>query len=252
MRSFGLELRRDILLLRVMNLYRVAVFSLAVWISGVAPGLAETVTEKPRLAVAIENAPAPLATALGTKLTATRRFRVVDGPAARAKLKGVPLNAEMTLENARKARTAANVDMLVEGKYETTGNQVRLTVRVFDFRTGDFSRDLGLLGESNAAEALADQLVGFVRHVDPLRCRVKDIDEDQIVLDLGEADGVRPGSVFRVFRHPSNVAPKELGTVRVTTVQPFASRAEVEQAPPGTTFRRGDVLLEQTYELLFP
>lgn len=213
--------------------------------------MADTVTEKPRLAVAIENAPAPLTTALATKLTATRRFRVVDGPAARAKLESVNLNADLTLEGARKARAAANIELLLDGKYEGTGNQVRLTVRLFDFRTGDFSRDLGLLGEGNAAEALADQLVGFVRHADPLRCRVKDIDEDQIVLDLGEADGVRPGSLFRVIRYPSNVAPKELGTVRVTTVQPFASRAEVEQAPPGTTFQRGDVLLEQTSELLF-
>lgn len=243
--------RGAFLLVGKMSLKRVltTMFTLAALHAGLAS--ADTVAEKPRLAVAIENAPAPLATALGTKLTATRRFRVVDGPAARAKLKAVNLNAELTLENARKARTAANIDMLLDGKYEATGNQVRVTVRLFDFRTGDFSRDLGLLGEGNAAEALADQLVGFVRHADPLRCRVKDIDEDQIVLDLGEADGVRPGSVFRVFRHPSNVAPKEIATVRVTTVQPFASRAEIEQAPPGTTFQRGDVLLEQTYELLF-
>ncbi|MEB3197300.1 MAG: hypothetical protein VKP62_08860 [Candidatus Sericytochromatia bacterium] len=226
------------------------IYTLVSWLSGAA--LADTVADKPRLAVAIAGAPAPFLTSLGTKLTATRRFVVVDGPAAKAKLKGVPLNADLTLENARKARTAANIELLVDGKYENAGNQLRVTVRLFDFRTGEFSRDLGLLGEGSAAETLADQLVSFIRHADPLRCRVKDIDEDQIILDLGEVDGVRPGSLWRVFRFPGNVKPKELGTLRVTTVQPFAARAEAEQVAPGTVFERGDVLVEQTSGLLFP
>jgi hypothetical protein len=215
------------------------------------PAAADTVTDKPRLGVAISNAPAPFLTSVGTKLNATRRFDVVDGAAARSKLKAIPLNGALTLENARKARAAANVELLVDGKYETVGGQVKVTVRLFDFRTGEFSRDLGLLGDAASAEALADQLVGFVRHSDPLRCLVKDIDEDQVILDLGAADGVTPGSLFRVFRHPLNMKPRELGTVRVTTVQPFAARAEAEVVPPGTVFERGDVLVEQTSGLLF-
>ncbi|MEB3330506.1 MAG: hypothetical protein VKQ33_14870 [Candidatus Sericytochromatia bacterium] len=215
------------------------------------PAGADTVADKPRLGVAIANAPAPFVTSLGTKLNATRRFDVVDGVAARAKLKAIPLNGALTLENARKARAAANLELLVDGRYEAVGGQVKVTVRLFDFRTGEFSRDLGLLGEAASVEALADQLVGFVRHADPLRCLVKDVDEDQIILDLGAADGVTPGSLFRVFRHPLNLKPRELGTVRVTAVQPFAARAEAEVVPPGTVFERGDVLVEQTAELLF-
>jgi hypothetical protein len=215
------------------------------------PALADTVADKPRLAVAIANAPAPFLTSVGTKLNGTRRFDVVDGAAARAKLKAIPLNGGFTLENARKARAAANVELLVDGKYETVGGQVKVTVKLFDFRTGEFSRDLGLLGDAASAESLADQLVGFVRHADPLRCLVKDIDEDQIILDLGAADGITSGSLFRVFRHPLNMKPRELGTVRVTSVQPFASRAEAEVVPAGTVFERGDVLVEQTSGLLF-
>ncbi|MEB3221581.1 MAG: hypothetical protein VKS61_05840 [Candidatus Sericytochromatia bacterium] len=233
-----------------MRLWRVLLLTLLA-VEPAGPALADTVADKPRLAVAIANAPAPFLTSVGTKLNGTRRFDVVDGAAARAKLKAIPLNGGFTLENARKARAAANVELLVDGKYEAVGGQVKVTVKLFDFRTGEFSRDLGLLGDAASAESLADQLVGFVRHADPLRCLVKDIDEDQIILDLGAADGITAGSLFRVFRHPLNMKPRELGTVRVTSVQPFASRAEAEVVPAGTVFERGDVLVEQTSGLLF-
>ena len=220
--------------------------------AGAAPAVADTVEDKPRLAVAINGAPATFTRALGAKLAATKRFQVVDGAIARGRLGGVPLTAAFTPADAAKARRAANVELLLDGRWQGSGGQnVRIAVRLFDFRTGEFSRDLSLLGEAGAADALATQLTGFVRHAAPLRCLVKDLEEDQLIVDLGEADGITVGTLFRAYRHPANMRPRELGLVRVTEVTPFASRAEVEEAPKGTTFERGDVLVEKTADFLF-
>lgn len=219
---------------------------------GVAPVVADTVDDKPRLAVAITGAPADFTRNLGAKLAATKRFQVVDGAAARRSLGGLTLNAAFTPADAARARKAANVELLLDGRWAGGGAaNVRVAVRLFDFRTGEFSRDLSLLGDAKSTDALAGQLAGFIRHAAPLRCLVKDLEEDQLIVDLGEADGVTVGTLFRAYRHPANMKPRELGLVRITDVTPFASRAEVEEAPKGTTFERGDVLVEKTADYLF-
>lgn len=235
--------------------FRIAAHTLLLTLAvGASPVSADTVDEKPRLAIAISGAPPAFLRALGAKLAATRRFQVVEGQAAqtaRGRLGGIPLNATFTPADAAKARRAASVELLLDGRYQAPAGQLRVTARLFDFRTGEFSRDLAMLGDASGADALAGQLAGFVRHAAPLRCRVKDLEEDQLIVDLGAADGVTEGTLFRVYRHPANMQPRELGLVRVTAVQPFASRAEVEEAPKGTTFERGDVLVEKTANYLF-
>jgi hypothetical protein len=215
------------------------------------PALADTVAEKPRLAIAIAGATPAFVTALGAKLAATRRFQVVDGRTARGKLGGIPLTAAFTPADALKARKAANVELLLDGRWQPSGNTVRITTRLFDFRNGEFSRDLSLIGDTSSADTLAGQLAAFIRHAAPLRCLVKDLEEDQLLLDLGEADGVKVDTLCRVYRHPANMKPRELGVVRITDVQPFAARAEVEEAPKGTVFERGDLLVEKTADYLF-
>lgn len=228
----------------------------ALFLMGAAlPAAADTVEDKPRLAVTISGAPQTFVRALATRLAAQKRFVIVEGAAAQAargRLNGIQLNGGFTPSDAAKARRAANVELLLDGRWQSAGGgQGRLVTRLFDFRTGEFSRDLSLIGDQNGADALAGQLAGYVRHAAPLRCLVKDLEEDQLILDLGEADGVQVGTMFRVYRHPSNMKPRELGLVRVTAVQPFASRAEVEEAPKGTTFERGDTLVEKTADYLF-
>ena len=252
----GVWARRYDLPVPMTALRRLACFALAAAL-GVASGLpgrpaqAETVDDKPRLAVSIAQAPAKFASGLGARLAGMRRFTVVDGGSARGKLGGIPLTPAITLAQARRARTAAGLELLLDGRYQASGGQVRVTARLFDFRTAEFSRDLSLVGDAASADTLAAQLAAFVRQAVPLRCRIKDLEEDVLILDLGEADGVTAGTVFRVIRHPLNMAPRELGTIRVTTVQPFACRAEVEDAPKGTVFERDAVAVEQTSNLLF-
>lgn len=221
----------------------------------VVPAAADTVDEKPRLAIVISGAPAAFTRALGAKLAATKRFMIVEGNAAQAarnSLRGIQLSAAFTPADAAKARAQAKVELLLDGRWQSAGGtNGRVTTRLFDFRTGEFSRDLSLIGDTTGADVLAGQLASFVRHAAPLRCLVKDLEEDQLILDLGTADGVVEGTLFRVYRHPMNMKPRELGVVRITAVQPFAARAEVEEAPKGTTFERGDVLVEKTADYLF-
>lgn len=219
----------------------------AAMLAPVGPAIADTVDEKPRLGIAIAGAPDAFSRAVATRLAATRRFNVVaDGPGVRRRIT-VPLNGSLSLTSARKARTESGLELLVEGRWSRNAANVRL----YDFRNGEFSRDLSLIGEANGADALANQLVAFVRHSLPLRCHLKDMADDQLILDLGAADGVTVGSLYRVYRHPANLAPVEIGLVKVASVKAFASYAEAEETAKGFSFAPGDVLVEQTADLLF-
>lgn len=227
-----------------------SILAALVLVSVPGPAAAETVDEKPRIAVAIANAPQPFLRALSIKLGATRRFQVIEnGTTVRSKL-GVLLSPALTLQNAMKARRAGGVELLLDGKAAGTNGQLRVTTRLYDFRTAEFSRDLSLIGDTTTVDALAGQLAAYVRAFAPLKCLVRDMNEDQLVLDLGDADGVTVGTTFRAYRHNLNMKPLELGSVKVVAVTPFAATAEVEDAPKGTTFQRGDMLMEKTADLL--
>ena len=101
---------------------------------------AETVDEKPRIAVAIAGAPQPFLRAVSQKLNATRRFTVVEnGTQVRGKL-GVLLSPAITLASAKKARSAGQIELLLDGKAATAGSSLRVTTRLYDFRTAEFTR----------------------------------------------------------------------------------------------------------------
>lgn len=217
----------------------------------VSPVWADTVTEKPRLAIALAGAN-DFAKALKTQLEATHRFVIVDKPSLKAQLAKakIVLDGELSVRDSLRARALTGADIVVDGALKRTNGEMQITTRLYDFRTGEFSRDLSLIGATGDTATLAGQLAGFVRHSAPIRCRIKDVNDDQIELDLGEMDGVKVNTVYRVYRHPLNVKPLEIGLVRVKSVQPFAALAEVEEVPKGITLQRGDALEEQTADLL--
>jgi hypothetical protein len=206
---------------------------------------AETVTDKPRLVVLLP--PNAFTTKLKNELVATRRFDLVEKSNLKGLLqqKRISLSAKLSVEQSRQALAIAGADMVLDGSVQS-GSGLRVTGRLFDLRNGEITRDLSLLGEANDTEVLAKQLAAFVRHSAPIRCLVKDMNEDTVVLDLGAMDGVVPGSKYKVFRYPQNLKPREIGAVRVTKVDPFASSGEVESTASGITLESGDVLVEQT------
>lgn len=220
---------------------------------GAAPAAwADTVADKPRLAVLVDGS-AAFSKQLDSKLEEMRRF---DLPAPAASLKGqlaaakITLAGEPTVEQCLKAHDRTQMDMALVGSYSKGAGGPRILARLYDLRTGEFSRELSLVGDGPDTNALANQLAIFVRQSAPLRCGIKDMQDDVVVIDLGSMDGVTQGATFKVYRYPLNLAPVEIGTVRVTDVQPFAARGEVEDTAKGMSPQAGDVLVEQTSGLL--
>jgi hypothetical protein len=77
------------------------------------------------------------------------------------------------------------IKLLLDGKAATAGSSLRVTTRLYDFRTAEFTRDLSLIGDASTLDALAGQLAAYVRAFAPLKCLVRDMNDDQLVLDLG-------------------------------------------------------------------
>ena len=232
---------------------RILAFALAFAAATLAgPALADTVAEKPRLTVLVDGANPNFLRTLTNKLVETRRFNMVDRPNLRSRLRGeqIELGAGITVQQSRRALAVGEADMVLEAEVKQNSGSLRIQTRLYDFRSGEFSRDLSLLGSSSDAETLADQLARFVRSSVPIRCLVKDMAEDQVILDLGAMDGVQVGSFYRVFRHPQNMKPVEIGLIRVSAVEPFAAVAEVEETAKGFTLQPGDMLRERTSGLL--
>ena len=80
----------------------------------------------------------------------------------------------------------------------------------------------------------------------PLRCKVKALLEDRVVLDMGANNGMLKDSIYQVIRYEHNVVPVTIGTVRVTATAPFSASAEVEDAAKDLSIAPGDVAIEQT------
>jgi hypothetical protein len=218
------------------------------------PADADTVDARPRLAVSLAgtSATSPFGKALQEQLTKSRRFELVDRPKLKDKLatRRIKLTDMITVAESRSARTMADTDLILDAVYQAKGGNVKVTTRLFDLRTGEYSRDLALLGSPGEVSGLAVALADFVRQSVPIRCLVKDVNEDAVILDLGETDGIKPGSTFKAYRYPQNMRPVEVATLRITAVKPFGAIAEVEESIKGFTVQRGDMVLEQTAGML--
>lgn len=225
--------------------------TLAVTLAGMALSApaalaADVASDRPRLALVLQNGK-PLEAPLRTQLGETRRVTLLDDAAAvgaaltRAK---VPLTEALTAGQARLGREKAKVDLVLAGTLAKQGAESRLNARLFDFRTGSVSRELKLAGES--PEALATSVAAYIRSALPLRALVRERTDEGVTFDLGSADGVTAGSLYKVLRNPQTLAPQEVGLVRVRTSQPFASLAELESGQA----RAGDLLVEQTGDRL--
>ena len=68
------------------------------------------------------------------------------------------------------------------------------------------------LGDARSADALGQQLVAFDRHAAPLRCRVKEMAEDELLLDLNR--NVTCEGAYSLFSCGSLVCPKTLYELR--------------------------------------
>lgn len=207
---------------------------------------ADVAADKPRLALILQNArdlEKPLRAKLGDSGRVVLRddTSTVDAALKRAK---VPLTDALTAGQARLGQEKAEVDVVLAGTLAKEGSQSRLVARLLDFRTGSVSRELRLAGDS--PEALAASVAAYVRSALPLRALVRERTDEGLAFDLGAADGVTAGSVYKVLRNPQNLAPQEVGRVRVSKVQPFASLAEIESGGA----KPGDLLVEETTELL--
>jgi hypothetical protein len=201
---------------------------------------------RPRLVVAL-NGKKPLLDALKKELDGMRRFELVDSPNVKStlKAKGITLDAKLSVEMAKKALAIANTDLILDGTIQETGG-LRIACRLYDLRTGEISRDLSLIGEANDVNGFAVQLASFVRFCVPIRCALQDLNDDQVIIGVGTMDGVREGAMFKVLRYPQNLKPREIGTVRITKADPFASTGEVESTVGGAKVEPGDMLVEQT------
>lgn len=218
------------------------------------PASADTVDDRPRLAIALTGTTAgsPFGKALTEQLNKSRRFELVDRPKLKSDLskRKITLSDAITVAQSRSALSLVSTDLVLDANYQAKGGNVKVTTRLYDLRNGEFSRDLALLGSPGEVSGLATALADFVRQSVPIRCLVKAVNEDQIILDLGETDGVKPGSFFKAYRYPSNMRPVEVGLLRVTAVKPFGAVAEVEESVKGYTVQRGDMVMEQTAGML--
>lgn len=212
-------------------------------------GFQETVDEKPRLAILLKGTPREFGNQLTRALAGTRRFDVMDkAPQAIANawpklVPGIPMAQCRTLRNA------THVDRVLLCDLHESGGELRVGTRLVWLDNGEVTRELALFGRSTAAKTLALQLATYVRRAMPLRCQVRSLADDHVVLDLGESSGMQKGSTFHVLRYTTNVTPVEIGTVRVTTLEPFSAKAEVEDAGKGLTVAPGDVAVEESSEL---
>jgi hypothetical protein len=211
--------------------------------------LIETSAEKPRLAVVSSGTPKEFEDQLIKSLDAMHRFAVIT-PAPQALTAARPtLGASMLPANAARLRAAAKVDMAVTCDVKSTNNELRASARLADLRTGDVSRELAIFGGTKEVKTLAATLASYIRGAAPIRCLVRAASEDEIVLDLGANDGMRPETTFQVLRYPQNLRPVPVATVKLTRLDKFRAHAEVEDAAPGMTVAPGDVAVEETGDL---
>lgn len=225
--------------------------SLLLVATAASAGRAATVAAKPRIAISLAGGGA-FARALKKRLEDTHRFDVVTQGDIGELLaeRHIKLDASISVQDSLRARAVTNVDMVLDGRAQDFGGNLRVTTRLFDLRTGEYSRDLALMGDDKDLATLAGQLANFVRQSVPLRCLVRAVNDDQIVMDLGAMDGVTAGSVFRILRDAQDVRPVYIGTLQVTSVQPFAAVGEQDDVVKGFTPQPGDTLVEETSGLL--
>lgn len=199
---------------------------------------------RPRLAIGLGGNPT-FTNALKKTLEDTHRFEVLNKPnvAATLRSQGIVLDSKLSVEKCRRALAISGADFVLDGKVDAN---MRVTCRLYDFRTGEISRDLSLFGNPGDVQGLVNTMSNYVRSNAPIRCAIRDMNEDQVVLELGAMDGVIPQSTYKVLRYPRNLQPREVGTVRVTKVDPFAASGEVEETKSGMKVEPGDVLVEQT------
>ncbi|HEY9724599.1 MAG TPA: hypothetical protein V6D47_21535 [Oscillatoriaceae cyanobacterium] len=212
---------------------------------------AATVDAKPRIAISLAGG-AQFARAVQKHLLDTHRFDVVmQGDIGELLAeRHIKLDDSISVQDSLRARAATNVDMVLDGRAKDMSGNLRITSRLFDLRTGEYSRDLALMGDDKDLDTLAGQLANFVRQSVPIRCLVRAVNDDQIVMDLGAMDGVTAGSVYRIYRDAHDVQPVYAGTIQVTSVQPFAAVGEQDDVVKGVTPQVGDALVEETSGLL--
>ena len=214
----------------------------------VPAGFAETSEERPRLVVMVTGTPREFERQLGLALDATHRFDMKAAPAALVAARA-KLGPGISVGQARQLRAATSVDRVLMVDLRETAGELRVSTRMVWLDNGEVTRELALFGKSTNARTLAIQLATFVRRATPLRCQVRALVEDHVVLDLGASNGVREGAVFQIVRHASNLKPTLIGTVRVTATEPFAAKAEIEDAVKEFEIAPGDVAIEQSSEL---
>lgn len=210
-----------------------------------APIDAEAPT-RPRLAIGLGGNP-NFTNALKKALEDTHRFEVLNKPNVTSTLRaqGIVLDSKLSVEKCRRALTVSGADFVLDGKVDA-GSGMRISCRLYDFRTGEISRDLSLFGNAGDLQGLVNTMSNYVRSNAPIRCAIKDMNDDQVVMEMGTMDGVIPQSTYKVLRYPRNLQPREVGVVRFTKVDAFAASGEVEETKSGMTVQPGDVLVEQT------
>ncbi|GEM_PF-5641136 len=235
-----------------MGVGRAVRLGVMTWLCLVAFAHAETVESRPRLAMVLEGSAGDFVERLRKQLDETRRFDWVERPALLQSLKGsrIDFDVPLSLKDCAKIAGVGKTDLLLVCRASPNTGSVSVRARLYDLRSGEFSRELSLLGEVSGQATLADQLALFVRQALPLRCLIKGLEEDTILLDLGESDGIKTDSRFTVYRHMTNIAPQRIGTLRVVGVTPFAARAEAEEVIKGFRLQVGDALIEQTASML--
>lgn len=202
---------------------------------------------RPRLAIAAEGVPDGFTQQLKEKLDATRRFEVdlPSGLAGRLRAERLGDGRPLTPPQARRASTLAAADYLLLAQGRQTNGMLRVGARLLDLRTGEASRELATFGDTASAPTLASTLARYVRRSVPVRALVQDTNDEGVVLDRGDTDGVLPNSGYRAFRHPQNMAPVPVGRVRISRLEPFSAVAEVEESTRGG-LQAGDLLVEIT------
>ena len=202
---------------------------------------------RPRLIVAIADKN-NLVSALNNKLSQFRRFELVNKPNAKnvLKSKNITVDAKLSVQKSRQALALLGADLLLDGKVEGIGGDLRVVCRLYNFRTGEISRDLSLVASTQDVEGMAGQLAGFVRQSVPIQCVIRSMTDDQVILDMGAMDGVRNESMYKVYRYPQNLKPREVGQVRIIKADPFAAAGEVESTIGGLKVEPGDILVEDT------
>jgi hypothetical protein len=122
-----------------------------------------------------------------------------------------------------------------------------VATRVLDLKVGDLGPVVSATG--TGPEAIARELVKYLRVVNPLQGHVSAVKDNQVILDMGARDGVAPGTGFLIRRQTGTLAVP-VATIRVVAVADWYAQCEVQDQARNTSPQRGDLAIEDTTDLL--